>query len=55
MIAEDLLDVHVARRLEAKISNRWARALVRVATNPMRAGANVLRFKVPWYRDTRPE
>jgi hypothetical protein len=55
IVAEDLLDRHVAKRIEAKVSNRWARAIVRIATNPMRAGANALRFKVPWHRDNRSD
>jgi hypothetical protein len=54
MIAlEDAVDRHVIRRLEATWGNRVFRILVRSVLNPDRSMANMLRWKVPWHRDTR--
>lgn len=54
MVAEDALDRFVVRRLESRTgSGRW-RVFYRVALNPSRSFANVLRGKKPWHRDTRP-
>jgi hypothetical protein len=53
IVLEDLLDVHFIRWLERKTGNAVARRLLRVTFNPMRACANVFRFKTPWYRDLR--
>lgn len=53
-VAEDALDRFVIRRFEDRFDNFWARMAVRGGLNPTRSFANVLRLKVPWYRDTRP-
>jgi hypothetical protein len=53
MIAEDALDRYVIRNLENRTDNPYLRMMVRSWLNPSRSFANVMRFKVPWYRDTR--
>jgi hypothetical protein len=53
ILAEDALDRFVIKKIEQK----WQRAglirFVRVALNPARSFANVLRFRLPWYRRGR--
>jgi len=51
LIGEDFLDRFVVRRLEVNPMRPLARNTLRVILNPMRGAANMLRFKVPWYRD----
>ena len=51
-MAEDALDKHVVTHLEAKSHNPFA-LLGDQFLNPARATANILRFRPPWYRDTR--
>jgi Lipid A 3-O-deacylase (PagL) len=51
-LAEDALDKHVITRLEEKSRNPFA-LLGYQFLNPARATANILRFRPPWYRDTR--
>ena len=51
-IAEDALDEHVITGLEEKSRNPFA-LLGYQFLNPARATANILRFRPPWYRDTR--
>jgi len=41
----------VVRRLEVSTFRPLVRNTLRVILNPMRGAANMLRFKVPWYRD----
>lgn len=53
-VGEDALDRTVIQRIEDRVSTPWVRAAVRSGLNPSRSFANVLRWKVPWYRDTRP-
>lgn len=53
MIAEDALDRYVIGAFENKVSNRYARILVRSWLNPSRSFSNALAFKAPWHRDTR--
>jgi hypothetical protein len=52
-VGEDALDRYVIQWLENKTDNRLARILVRGCLNPTRSFANILRFRVPWHRDTR--
>lgn len=52
MMMEDALDRFVVKKLERKLGRGWGN-FFRVALNPTRAGANVLRAKAPWYRDGR--
>jgi hypothetical protein len=53
IIAEDFLDEKVVLPFERRFQNKWARMMMRSWLNPSRSFANVLRFKVPWYRDSR--
>lgn len=52
--AEDALDRFVIQRFEHRVENPWARLMVRSWLNPTRSFANLMRFREPWYRDTRP-
>ena len=53
LVAEDILDQYVTRSIE----RRWCRpkviALARSALSINRAFSNLLRWKAPWYRDSR--
>jgi hypothetical protein len=53
MVAEDLLDKHIARRVEEATRNKFLTAAIRCAVNPIRGGANILHGKLPWYRASR--
>jgi hypothetical protein len=53
LLAEDILDRYVARRVEGATTNHFWVDLVRCATNPIRGGANILHGKRPWYRPSR--
>jgi hypothetical protein len=50
LIGEDLLDKHLVSRLETRSRNPFYLTSISVLT-PSRSFANLLRFKVPWYRD----
>ncbi len=54
MIAEDVMDRYVIKRIEAATTNPVVRLLVRGGLNPSRSFANVMQGRVPWARDTRP-
>jgi hypothetical protein len=54
MITEDFLDRYVIAWVERKTTNVAIRMLVRGFLNPNRSMANMMRFEVPWRRDTRP-
>jgi hypothetical protein len=51
-IAEDYLDKHVVRKAEQEPRNPLTLVALSFLT-PSRATANMLRFRVPWYRDYR--
>ena len=51
LLAEDALDRYVIARLERRTDNRYVRIFSRMALNPTRTAANLLRFKKPWRRD----
>lgn len=53
-VAEDAVDKAYIRKLESHTTSVARRRLYRVALNPTRSIANLLRFKAPWYRDARP-
>ncbi|MGA7218190.1 MAG: hypothetical protein WBX38_07750 [Candidatus Sulfotelmatobacter sp.] len=55
LIGEDILDKKVVRRVENSTQNRMVIDTVRVALNPIRAGANMLHGEHPWYRASRNE
>ena len=54
MIGEDMADRYVIKRIENHYHNKVVRALARSMLNPTRSYANILRFKVPWMREDRP-
>ncbi len=54
MIGEDAIDRYLIKRIENKYRNPVIRAFARGGLNPIRSYANLLRFKVPWHRDSRP-
>lgn len=51
-IAEDYLDKHVVTKLEDKSHNPVLLTIANFLT-PARGFANILRFRPPWYRDSR--
>lgn len=51
-LAEDALDKHLLPRLEAKSRNPFLLTAEQFLT-PSRGTANILRFRPPWYRDSR--
>lgn len=53
MVTEDAVDRYLVQWIERRTSNRIARNFARMALNPMRSCANLLRFKPFWYRDSR--
>ncbi|MBK9168406.1 MAG: hypothetical protein IPM24_13180 [Bryobacterales bacterium] len=53
MVMEDALDRFVVKPIEGRVGNPAVRAVVRGFLNPNRSFANMMRFKKPWYRDTR--
>lgn len=54
MIGEDAIDKHLIKRLERRISNRVLLVFIRGGLNPARSFGNVMSFRVPWARHTRP-
>jgi hypothetical protein len=54
MVGEDAMDKYVIERLERRVHNRYFVATMRCFMNPTRSAANVLSFKTPWHRDSRP-
>lgn len=53
MIGEDSIDRYIVRGIEDRTQNSYLKLLARGGLNPSRSLANILRGKVPWYRDTR--
>jgi opacity protein-like surface antigen len=53
LVAEDYLDKYVIKRFEDHTENVLLRMMVRGWLNPSRSMANMMRMKVPWYRDSR--
>jgi hypothetical protein len=51
-MGEDLIDKYLIRRLEGHSTNPLYRMSISML-NPTRSAANLLRWKAPWYRDTR--
>ncbi len=54
MMGEDMLDRYVIIHLENHTANPWLIMVTRSLANPTRTFANVMAFKQPWHRDTRP-
>jgi hypothetical protein len=53
MIGEDAVDRYVIKWIENHTHNSIINLLARSTLNPTRSYANLLRLKVPWYRDSR--
>jgi len=51
-VAEDVLDKHLVRHLEEKPRSPVALLLISFIT-PARSTGNIMRFRPPWYRDSR--
>jgi hypothetical protein len=48
------LDKHLQKRIEEHVQNRFVIDSTRILTNPPQSVANLMRFRRPWFRDTRP-
>jgi hypothetical protein len=53
LIGEDFLDKEIVQRVEGATQSRFLIDTTRTALNPVRAGANMLHGKHPWYRASR--
>jgi hypothetical protein len=53
LVGEDILDRYIVSWGERRTNNSFLKKMIRLVLNPTRAGANLLRFKVPWHRDVR--
>jgi hypothetical protein len=53
-VLEDVADRFILRRFESPGRGQNWQRILRVALNPQRSLANVLRREWPWHRDTRP-
>lgn len=51
LITEDALDRYLIERIESKTKNYYVIIFSRMLLNPTRTMANLIRFKLPWYRD----
>ncbi len=51
LIAEDILDKYLIRRIERMTGNYFVRIFSRMLLNPTRTMANLLRLETPWHRD----
>lgn len=54
MVMEDALDRWVIRKFEDRVENKYARIMVRGWLNPSRSFANMMAFRAPWVRTSRP-
>jgi hypothetical protein len=54
IVTEDALDRFFVRWFEARVGNRFARMLIRLAFNPGRTLSNTSSGRPPWHRDGRP-
>lgn len=53
MLAEDAIDHFVVRKIEQRLKRKGLIRFLRVALNPARSFANVMRLRPPWYRPGR--
>jgi hypothetical protein len=54
LVTEDAIDRYLITRIENRFNSRLLVQFARTFLNPSRSFANLLRFKRPWYRETRP-
>ena len=48
------LDKHVQKRIEKRVQSRALIDTTRILTNPPQSVANIVRFRAPWFRYSRP-
>jgi hypothetical protein len=48
------LDKHVQKRIEKRVQSRALIDTTRILMNPPQSVANIVRFRAPWFRDSRP-
>ncbi|HYZ87542.1 MAG TPA: hypothetical protein VE621_24210, partial [Bryobacteraceae bacterium] len=53
MVGEDAIDRYLLTGLEQRVRNTYVRAFARSFLNPTRSMANLMAFRVPFYRDGR--
>ncbi len=53
-VGEDILDLYFISKVETWTENPFVKMFFRTVFNPTRTFAQVLAFKVPWHRETRP-
>ncbi|HXA49197.1 MAG TPA: hypothetical protein VNV86_02770 [Candidatus Acidoferrum sp.] len=53
MVAEDVLDRYLIKRIEARTNNTAARIMARTFLNPARSFASLMDWRAPWHRDSR--
>ncbi len=53
LLGEEALDRYFIARFEERLKFRIPRMILRGLLNPSRSYANMVRFKQPWYRDSR--
>lgn len=53
LLSEEAVDRYLIMRLELRTDSRVRRIILRTTLNPSRTFSNMLRLKVPWYRDSR--
>ena len=54
MIGFQWLDKHIQKRIEKRVQSRALIDTTRILTNPPQSVANIVRFRAPWFRDSRP-
>jgi hypothetical protein len=54
LVTEDAIDRYLITWIENRFNSRLLLQFARTFLNPSRSFANLLRFKRPWYRETRP-
>jgi hypothetical protein len=54
IVAEDALDRFIVKWLEARVSNRVVRTVIRLTFNPGRTLSNTSSGRAPWHREGRP-
>ncbi|MEJ7846850.1 MAG: hypothetical protein WKF92_02045 [Pyrinomonadaceae bacterium] len=53
LITEDAMDRFVIERIERMSDNYYVMVFARMLLNPTRTMANIIRFKLPWYRERK--
>jgi hypothetical protein len=53
IVGEDLADRYFLKWAEQRSGNKTLNAALRTVINPSRSFSNLMRYKLPWYRDNR--